>query len=387
MNNLVSARRIQGIGEYYFSRKLQQIDAIRKQGMEVLNLGIGSPDLPPHPSVIAEFNSAILENGAHQYQSYKGLPELRSAIANWYQRYFDCQLDSDREVLPLIGSKEGITHICMSMLDDGDSVLIPNPGYPAYETASKMAGADIIHYDLKEENQYQPDFEALEKMDLASVKIMWVNYPHMPTGSSGSTELFDKLIHFIRKHNIVLINDNPYAFILTERPVSLLSACSSEDHVLELNSLSKSHNMAGWRVGMLVGNQELIETVLTFKSQVDSGQFKPMLKAAIKALTLDERWFDALNEVYHSRKQMVHKILDALNCTYHTNSSGMFVWGRIPDTEEDAEHFSDMLLEQHKIFVPPGSVFGSNGKRYIRFSLCSPESVWNETLNRLNETK
>ena len=387
MNNVVSSRRIRGIGEYYFSRKLQQIDAIKQQGMEVLNLGIGSPDLSPHESVIEEFNRAILENGAHQYQSYRGLPELRSAIADWYQRFFSCTLEPDREVLPLIGSKEGITHICMSLIDEGDSVLVPNPGYPAYETASKMAGAKIVHYDLLEENDYLPDLENLERMNLTGVKIMWVNYPHMPTGTAGSIELFENLVRFTRMHNIILINDNPYAFIQTEHPLSILSVRSPEDHVLELNSLSKSHNMAGWRVGMLIGNQELIESVLTFKSQVDSGQFKPMLKAAIKALSLDESWFERLNEVYQERKNMVHKVLERLNCRYNACASGMFVWGRIPEAEEDAEQFSDMLLEQFNIFVPPGSIFGSNGKRYIRFSLCSPESVWNETLNRLNKAK
>ncbi|WP_370088615.1 pyridoxal phosphate-dependent aminotransferase [Ekhidna sp.] len=387
MNSTLSARRINGIGEYYFSSKLQQIDAIRKKGIEVLNLGIGSPDLPPHPAVIQEFNMAILEEGAHQYQSYKGLPELRQAIATWYRQYFQCELDSEMEILPLIGSKEGITHISMSLLDEGDEVLVPNPGYPAYETASKIAGGKVVHYDLLEENGYHPNFSELEKMDLTKVKLMWVNYPHMPTGTSGSDQLFKDLIQFTRNHNIILINDNPYAFILTKTPGSLLSYRSKEDHVLELNSLSKSHNMAGWRVGMLLGNQKLIETVLTFKSQVDSGQFKPMLKAAIKALSLDQSWIDEVNKAYRQRKNLVHKILDTLNCKYNPDTSGMFVWGQIPPQVESAECFSDWLLEKYKIFVPPGSIFGSNGKRYIRFSLCSPESVWNETLNRLKETK
>lgn len=387
MNSTLSAKRISGIGEYYFSSKLQQIDAIRKQGIEVLNLGIGSPDLPPHPSVIQEFNLAIQEHGAHQYQSYKGLPELRHAISNWYHQFFSCDLDPEKEILPLIGSKEGITHISMSLLDEGDEVLIPNPGYPAYETASKIAGGKVIHYDLLEENGYYPNFKELEKLSLNKVKLMWVNYPHMPTGTSGSAELFDELMRFTQKHNIILINDNPYAFILTESPKSILAHCSKEDHVLELNSLSKSHNMAGWRVGMLVGNQEFIETVLTFKSQVDSGQFKPMLKAAIKALSLDKNWIDEVNKTYFKRKCLVHKVLDALDCSYNLHTSGMFVWGRIPSHLESSEHFSDWLLEEYKIFVPPGSIFGSNGKRYIRFSLCNPESVWIETLNRLKETK
>lgn len=387
MNSIVTARRIRGIGEYYFSKKLQQIDEIRKKGTEVLNLGIGSPDLPPHPLVIEEFNKAILEDGAHQYQSYKGLPELRSAIVEWYQKFFHCELDSNHEILPLIGSKEGITHISMSLLDEGDEVLVPNPGYPAYETASKLAGAKVIHYELEQENHYQPNFAELEKLDLSKVKVMWVNYPHMPTGASGSDTLFEELIRFIRKHGIILINDNPYAFILTDSPKSIMSARSKEDHVLELNSLSKSHNMAGWRVGMLVGNKELIDTVLTFKSQVDSGQFKPMLKAAIKALSLEQGWFDQLNQVYSERRKRVFDILDSLGCSYETDTSGMFVWGRIPDHEENAELFSDRLLEEYKIFVPPGSIFGSMGKRYIRFSLCSKESVWVETLNRIKEAK
>jgi len=387
MNNVLSAKRIKGVGEYYFSKKLRQIDAIRKAGMEVLNLGIGSPDLLPHPSVIEEFNRALLESGAHQYQSYKGLPELRDAIAGWYKRFFNCRLDPDKEILPLIGSKEGITHISMSLLDDGDAVLVPNPGYPAYETASRMAGARIVHYDLKEGNGYYPDFDSLEKLDLGRVKIMWVNYPHMPTGTPASNGLFEGLLRFARKHEIVLINDNPYAFILSDTPRSILAARTKNDHVLELNSLSKSYNMAGWRIGMLSGNKELIETVLTFKSQVDSGQFKPMLKAAIQALNLNKDWFDALNGEYEKRKRWASRLTGLLGCQTEPNKVGMFLWAKIPKYVNNAEAFSDMILEKHKLFIPPGTIFGTNGNRHIRLSLCSPEHVWAEAINRLKETK
>lgn len=386
MNNVATARRIQGIGEYYFSRKLKQIAELSVK-MEVLNLGIGSPDMAPHPSVIQSFNEAILEQGAHQYQSYRGLPELRVAIADWYKRFFGCHLDAETEVLPLIGSKEGITHISMSLLDEGNQVLVPNPGYPAYEAASKMAGAEVVHYDLIEENGYYPNFAQLENMDLRKVKIMWVNYPHMPTGTPGGEDFFEQLIGFCKSNDIILINDNPYAFILTDAPISILAGRSESDYVLELNSLSKSHNMAGWRIGMLAGNKELIDTVLTFKSQVDSGQFKPMLKAAVEALNLDNHWFLQLNEEYKKRKMWAKRLVDLLGCQCDPRKVGMFLWAKIPKYVSDAEAFSDMILEKYNLFIPPGSIFGSNGNRHIRLSLCSPEHVWMKAINRLNETK
>jgi len=381
----LTSRRISTTKEYYFSRKLREIAELNAKGVEVLNLGIGSPDMKPAKAVEKALVEGLHEEGYHQYQSYKGIPELRHSFASWYEKYFSVSLDSENEILPLIGSKEGIMHICMALLDEGDHVLVPNPGYPTYSTASKMAGADLIPYPLTEENGYYPDFEALESRDLSKVKLMWVNYPHMPTGADGTEKLFDLLLDFSRKHGIIVVNDNPYAFILTNERNSLLKNRKTGDLVLELSSLSKAHNMAGWRVGALSGNSQLIQAILTFKSNMDSGQFKPIMKAAVAALNLPDSWYQELNAEYKNRRSMVFKIAETLGCSFNTNQVGMFVWCSIPRPWDHSEKFSDHLLDSYRIFVPPGTVFGSEGKKYIRFSLCSATTVWEEVLTRIKE--
>lgn len=384
--NKLRSKRLNGIGEYYFSQKLREIDALNAEGKNILNLGIGSPDMPPPAEVKEALIDSFGESNFHQYQSYKGIPELRIAFASWYQNHFDVTLNSESEVLPLIGSKEGIIHISMALLNEGDRVLVPNPGYPAYRAATKLAGAEPIDYALNEANNYQPNFDLLEEEDLRKVKLMWVNYPHMPTGTEGTDDLFDKLIQFSRKHQIVIVNDNPYGFILTNKRTSLLAKREESDLLLELNSLSKSHNMAGWRLGVLVGNSELIQTTLTFKSNVDSGQFKPIMRAAIAALEVDNEWYKKLNHEYQARKELVDEVISLIGCKGREDEVGMFRWVKIPSGCPDGETFTDELLSKYRIFVPPGSVFGSEGKNYIRFSLCSPQSVWEEVIKRIKET-
>jgi len=377
------ASRLGEVKEYYFSRKLREIAELRASGVDVLNLGIGSPDMPPAKEVESALIQGLEETGYQQYQSYKGIPELRKAFCDWYHKYFSVELNPETELLPLIGSKEGIMHISMAFVNEGDQVLVPNPGYPSYSSAAKMAGAELVHYALLEENAYYPDFEALEQQDLSKVKIMWVNYPHMPTGADGNEALYEKLLAFSRKYEIIVVNDNPYGFILTEDRKSLLRDRRPEDLVLELSSLSKAHNMAGWRVGALAGNSELIQAVLTFKSNMDSGQFKPVMKAAIAALNLPNSWYEELNVQYRKRRELVFQIASQLGCGYDPKQVGMFVWCTIPNNWDHSESYADHLLDSHQIFIPPGTVFGSEGKKYIRFSLCSDVSVWEEVLKRI----
>ena len=381
----LKSKRLEGIGEYYFSRKLKEIEALNASGEQVLNLGIGSPDLKPPKSVQLALIKGLEEPNANQYQSYKGIAELRESFVNWYQKYFDVSLNVETEVLPLIGSKEGIMHICMSLLNQGDNVLVPNPGYPSYAAASKIAGANIIRYSLNESNNYLPDLEELEELD--DVKLMWVNYPHMPTGTDGSEELFKRLLDLSRRKGIIIVNDNPYGFILTEEQNSLLKHRLASDLVLELNSLSKSHNMAGWRLGVVAGNADLIQTILTFKSNMDSGQFKPVMRAGVAALNEDPSWYQELNSVYAARKHKVLEITKLIGCETNNSQVGMFVWAKIPETFEHSESFADHLLEHYRIFVPPGSVFGTEGNKHIRFSLCSDLPVWNEVINRIKSKK
>ena len=383
MAELLQSRRLEGIGEYYFSQKLREIEQLNAQGHHILNLGIGSPDMKPPKEVEEALIDGLKDDNYHQYQSYKGLHQLRSAFAELYLKHIGVSLDSDSEVLPLIGSKEGIMHISMSLLNERDKVLIPNPGYPAYAAATKLAGGEAVHYHLNEDNHYLPDFQALEAEDLSMVKLMWVNYPHMPTGTNGSEELFDQLIQFSRKHKTIIINDNPYGFILTKERHSLLRNRHTSDLVMELNSLSKSHNMSGWRVGVVAGNPDLIQSVLTFKSNMDSGQFKPVMKAAIAALKLGDSWYDELNKAYHKRRKRVFEIACLLTCTCNPEQVGMFVWAKIPEGQSDGKSYADYLLEKYRIFVPPGSVFGSEGASYVRFSLCSPLGVWEEVISRI----
>jgi LL-diaminopimelate aminotransferase len=371
MLNVKTSKRLEGIGEYYFSRKLREIDELNKQGNQVINLGIGSPDLPPHPDVIAVLQEESIKPNVHAYQNYKGSLVLRKAMAEWYNNWYGANLDADSEILPLIGSKEGIMHICMTYLDGGDEVLVPNPGYPTYQTAVKLAGGICREYHLTEENHWYPDFEALEKTDLSKVKLMWVNYPHMPTGALPTVELFEKLVAFGKKYHILICHDNPYSFILNENPMSLLHIEGAKDVVLELNSLSKSLNMAGWRVGLVCGAKERISEVLTFKSNMDSGMFLPVQLAAAKALSLGKEWYDELNKEYRERRKHVYALLDKLNCSYDPEQSGMFVWARIPDTYEDGFAMSDDILLRASVFITPGGIFGTEGRHYLRVSLCS----------------
>jgi aspartate/methionine/tyrosine aminotransferase len=377
------ANRLAGVGEYYFSEKLREIDILNSEGKQIINLGIGSPDLPPHPDVIAELHqNAVLPN-VHGYQSYKGSPILRNAIAYWYQTWYNVSLNANTEILPLIGSKEGIMHICMTYLNDGDEVLVPNPGYPTYSSAVTLAGGVVKDYAMSEALNWAPDFNALEKQDLSKVKLMFVNYPHMPTGQNGSLFLFEKIVAFAKKHQILVVHDNPYSFILNEQPFSMLQVEGAKEVVLELNSLSKSHNMAGWRVGMLCANQQFITEVLRFKSNMDSGMFLPLQMAAAKALTLGKDWFQSLNQVYAKRRKLVFDLLDMLQCTYQKNQVGLFVWAKIPSTYKDGYALSDAVLYQCNVFITPGGIFGSAGNEYIRISLCATEEKLNEAINRI----
>jgi aspartate/methionine/tyrosine aminotransferase len=382
MVEIKASNRLNGIGEYYFSQKLREIDQMNRDGKNVLNLGIGSPDLPPSPSVKNALMEGLEDPNFHRYQSYKGIPELRQAFSDWYRKFYGAVLDPDSQILPLIGSKEGITHLSMSLLNEGDEVLVPNPGYPTYSAVTKLAGASPIFYNLRAESDFYPDLEELENhYDLSKVKLMWINYPHMPTGAPSTSELLETLVAFSRKHRIVIVNDNPYSFILSKRPMSILSYAQKDDLVLELNSLSKSHNMAGWRMGMIGGNPGLIQTALTFKSQVDSGMFKPIMLGSIEALGLEQDWFDQLNTVYRARRELVIELVDFLGCEYNPDQVGMFIWAKVP--KGNGEQLSDKLLYDSHVFVPPGKIFGTEGIPYIRFSLCSPETMLKEALNRI----
>ncbi|HEY1112836.1 MAG TPA: aminotransferase class I/II-fold pyridoxal phosphate-dependent enzyme [Chitinophagaceae bacterium] len=377
------ARRLESINEYYFSQKLRQIEELNKTGVPVINLGIGSPDLPPHESVIKTLQEESGKSNVHAYQGYKGVKPLRDAMAAWYAKWYGVPLNPDTEILPLIGSKEGIMHICMTFLNEGDEALVPNPGYPTYRSAVLLAGAVCVDYDLREENDWAPDFAALEAMELSKVKIMWVNYPHMPTGQLPTEDLFERLVTFGKKHNILICHDNPYSFILNEKPASILAVEGATETALELNSLSKSHNMAGWRVGMLCGGKDKIDAVLRFKSNMDSGMFQPLQMAAVKALQLEQEWYDSLNRVYARRREKVFDLLELLHCTFSTEQSGMFIWAKIPSTYTSGYELSDEILERARVFITPGGIFGSAGDGYIRVSLCSPEERYVEAKKRI----
>ena len=379
------AKRLKGIGEYYFSQKLREIDELNKAGKNIINLGIGSPDMPPHPEVIKTLQEESAKPTVHAYQSYKGSLILRKAISDWYKTWYNVELNLDTEILPLIGSKEGIMHICMTYLDKGDEVLVPNPGYPTYRSAVKLAGGKCVEYKLTQKNNYEPDFDKLEKKKLKKVKLMFVNYPQMPTGQLPTKELFAKLVAFGKKHNILIIHDNPYSFILNDNPMSLLSIEGAKDCVLELNSLSKSHNMAGWRVGMLCGAKERIEEVLRFKSNMDSGMFLPVQLAAAKALSLGKEWHEEVNAVYKKRREKVFELLRLLDCEFSTEQAGMFVWAKIPSSYKDGFVMSDKVLYKSNVFITPGGIFGSAGEKYIRVSLCSTEEKFEEVINRIKE--
>jgi len=380
------AKRLDGIGEYYFSQKLREIDSLNKQGRDIINLGIGSPDLPPHADVIKTLHEESAKPNVHSYQSYKGSPVLRRAISEWYKKWYGVGLDAESEVLPLIGSKEGIMHICMTYFQEGLGVLIPNPGYPTYSSAVKLSGATPVYYDLVEEKNYEPDFIELEKIVLSSatgIRGLFVNYPQMPTGQLPTGELFDKLISFAERNNILIIHDNPYSFILNDNPMSILESDGAKDCAIELNSLSKSHNMAGWRVGMLCGAKERVDEVLRFKSNMDSGMFLPVQLAAAKALSLDKNWYDQVNSVYRKRREKVFQLLDALSCTYSRKQAGLFVWAKINDRFKDCYDCSDFILHNSYVFITPGGIFGSAGEKYVRVSLCATERKIDEAIRRI----
>lgn len=383
-NSIATARRLDGIGEYYFSKKLREIDELNKAGKNVINLGIGSPDLPPHPDVIRVLQEESAKPNVHAYQSYKGSPVLRKAIAEWYRRWYGVDLDADAEILPLIGSKEGIMHICMTYLNEGDGVLVPNPGYPTYRSAVKLAGGECIDYTLTEEGGWFPDFEELERLaGKGRIKLMWVNYPQMPTGQLPDEAVFERLVAFGKKHGILICHDNPYSFILNDRPMSLLATPGAKEVVIELNSLSKSQNMAGWRVGTLSGAKERIDEVLRFKSNMDSGMFLPVQLAAAKALSLGQDWYDGVNAVYRERREYVFELLDLLKCAFSRNQVGMFVWAKIPSTYADGFALSDKVLYDAGVFITPGGIFGSAGTGYVRVSLCTPVEKFRESINRI----
>ncbi|SDY38435.1 pyridoxal phosphate-dependent aminotransferase [Hymenobacter psychrophilus] len=378
------ASRLQHTQEYYFSQKLREIAALNQLGEPVINLGIGSPDLPPHPHVVAALTDAAQRPDAHAYQSYQGVPALRQAMAGWYQRQYGVTLDPATEILPLLGSKEGIMHISMTFLEAGDEVLLPNPGYPAYRAAAQLSGATPHDYDLTAETNWLPDLEALARQDLRRVKIMWVNYPHMPTGTPPPPGFFERLVAFARDHDILLVHDNPYSFILNERPAqSLLAVAGAREVVLELNSLSKSHNLAGWRVGLLAGRADLLQQVLRFKSNLDSGMFLPVQLAAVAALGLDDSWQHELNARYAARRELVLELLAQLGCYPTPGQVGLFVWAAVPPEYADGYALSDALLHQARVFLTPGGIFGSNGNGYIRVSLCQPPEVLQAALKRV----
>ena len=377
------AKRLAGIGEYYFSQKLREIDDMNKAGKQVINLGIGSPDLPPHPDVIRALHEEAVKPNQHGYQNYKGSPVLRNAVSAWYKKWYDVTLNPDTEILPLIGSKEGIMHICMTYINEGDSVLIPNPGYPTYKSAAKIAGGNVIDYTLTKENNWFPDFAALEKTDLQKVKLMFVNYPQMPTGQLPTKELFEQLVAFAKKHTILLVHDNPYSFILNDKPLSLLSVEGAKEVAVELNSLSKSHNMAGWRIGLLVGAKERINEVLRFKSNMDSGMFLPLQLAAAKALELEENFHAEVNKVYRQRREKVIDLLQLLHCTFDEKQAGLFVWAAIPAGYKDGYELCDKVLYESNVFITPGGIFGNAGDKYVRVSLCSSLEKIEEAIERI----
>ena len=378
-----TAQRLESVKEYYFSKKLREVAALVKAGKPILNMGIGSPDLPPDPSVITAINDSVLDAKAHMYQSYQGLPELRQSIASFYKKHYDVTLDPNSEILPLMGSKEGIMHISMAFLNKGDQVLIPNPGYPTYSSVTQLLEAEAVFYNLKESNNWQPDFEALEQLDTSKIKLMWLNYPHMPTGAQVEIETFTKLIDWAKRNDVLLINDNPYSFILNDTPQSLLTLPGAKEVALELNSLSKAFNLAGWRVGMLSGNSEHIQAVLKVKSNMDSGMFFGIQKGAIAALKLDNSWFSELNKVYAERRAAMIELATLMGSTSDPNSVGMFVWAKLNDQSIKSEVFIDEILKEHDIFITPGTIFGSQGEGYIRFSLCVKLEDIQIAINRL----
>lgn len=383
--NIIPANRVGSVQEYYFSKKLKEVAEMNAAGKNVINLGVGSPDLPPSERTIETLCEHAHQANEHGYQPYVGIPELRKGFADWYKKWYDVELDPKTEIQPLIGSKEGILHISLAFLNPGDGVLVPNPGYPTYSSVSKLVEANLIPYELKEELGWQPDFGELEKMDLSNVKLMWTNYPNMPTGANASIELYEKLVAFGKKHNIIICNDNPYSFILNEHPISMLSVPGAKDICIEMNSMSKAHNMPGWRMAMLASNEQFVQWILKVKSNIDSGQFKPMQYAAAEALTAPKEWYDNMNRTYRSRRDLAGQIMHTLGCEFDENQVGMFLWGKIPADAESSEAVANKVLYEANVFLTPGFIFGSRGERYIRISLCCKNETLQEALNRIKK--
>ncbi len=384
--SFVGATRLESVQEYYFSRKLKEIAHMNAEGKNVISLGIGSPDMPPSEATIKTLCEHAHRPDTHGYQPYVGIPELRQAFADFYKKWYHVTLNPTNEIQPLIGSKEGILHITLAFVNPGEQVLVPNPGYPTYTSLSTLLGAEVIPYNLTEENGWLPDFDALEQLDLSRVKLMWTNYPHMPTGTNATLELYQKLVEFAQKHHIIIVNDNPYSFILNKKPLSILQIEGAKDCCIELNSMSKSHNMPGWRIGMVASNATFIEWILKVKSNIDSGMFRPMQLAAATALHNDESWHEAMNfNLYQKRRHLAEQILETLQCTYNKSQVGLFVWGRIPDHYQQVEDLTEAVLHKARVFITPGFIFGSNGARYIRISLCCNEQKLAEALDRIKQ--
>ncbi len=384
--NIKPADRISNVSEYYFSKKLKEIAKLNAEGKDIISLGIGSPDMPPSEQTIEALCDDARKADAHGYQSYIGIPELRQAFATFYKKNFGVELNPANEIQPLMGSKEGVMHISLAFLNKGDEVLVPNPGYPTYSSVSNIVEAKIINYDLDENNGWQPDFEKLEAMDLSRVKLMWVNYPNMPTGARATKELFEKLVDFGRRHNIIIVNDNPYSFILNNEKLSILSIPDAKDICIELNSLSKSHNMPGWRMAMVASNPQFIEWILRIKSNMDSGMFRPMQKAAVAAMSNDDEWHEKHNiELYAKRRALSEEIMTTLGCSFDKDQVGMFLWGKIPSKYESSAELADRVLYDARVFITPGFIFGSNGEKYVRISLCSKEDKLQNALDRIKE--
>lgn len=385
MKEIKPAQRVSDIKEYYFSKKLREVAKLNAEGADIISLGIGGPDRMPAPSVISMLQEAASQESNHSYQPYNGVKELRDAFANWYKDKYGVNLNPDTEILPLIGSKEGILHISLAFLNPGDGVLVPDPGYPTYTSVSKLVGANIFTYDLKEEKGWLPDFEALEKLPLDKIKLMWVNYPHMPTGRRADMDTFRSLVDFGKRHGIVIAHDNPYSFILNKEPHSILQVPGAMDVCVEMNSLSKSHNMAGWRVAMAASNPTFISWILKVKSNIDSGQFKPVMLAAAEALRLGDDWYDGLYDVYADRRKLAEDIMSTLGCSFDKNQRGLFLWGKVPEGIESGEKLADDLLYKAGVFLTPGFIFGKNGEKYIRISLCAKPEKLSEALTRVKQ--
>ena len=387
-NNIKPAERLSLVSEYYFSRKLKEVAQMNAEGKDIISLAIGSPDMPPSKQTIQTLCEVASRPDTHGYQPTMGTPELRKAMADFYKRWYGVELNPATEIQPLIGSKEGILHVTLAFVNPGEEVLVPNPGYPTYTSLSKILGAKVVNYDLMEDNGWQPDFEQLEKMDLSRVKLMWTNYPNMPTGGNARMETYERLVDFARKHNIVVVNDNPYSFILNDKPMSLLQVEGAKDCCIEFNSMSKSHNMPGWRVGMCATNPTFISWILKIKSNIDSGTFRGIQLAAAAALSNDEEWHHEANiETYSRRRKYAERIMDVLGCKYDPNQVGMFLWGRIPDSYSNCEELTERVLHEARVFITPGFIFGSKGERYVRISLCAKEEKIQAALERIRKLK